>query len=163
MSQTTNTETKVALLEELTAFDESDLAMALHAAKASKRARERTDGSYFLHEFLGEHRKVEDGQATLTLDVKDWMMNPGGILHGGVMAFLCDNTLGMASFLNQQRPGVTVDLNVRYHLPVTSGVITGRGTVVSSGSRINSARSDVFDEAGRLVASATGTFYHVKR
>lgn len=162
MSQTTDTAAREALIAELAAFDESDLEMALYAAKASKRTRERKDRSYFLHEFLGEHRRVEDGQATLTLDVKDWMMNPVNILHGGVMAFLCDNTLGMASYLNQQRPGVTVDLNVRYHLPVTSGVITGRGSVVSSGSRINSARGEVFDDAGRLVASATGTFYHVK-
>lgn len=155
--------TKASLLAELAEFNEVDLEMALRAAKSSKQARGNELGSYFLANFLGERRTVEGGQATLTLGVQDWMMNPGDILHGGVTAFLCDNTLGMASFLQQQRPGVTVDLNVRYHLPVTKGIITGRGEVVSAGSRINSARGEVYDDSGRLVATATGTFYHPKR
>lgn len=160
---TTETHSKEELLAALASFDEADLEMALHAATSSQRARGRQVGSYFLHEFLGEHRRVEADQSMLTLDIKDWMMNPGGILHGGVMAFLCDNTLGMASFMSTGRPGVTVDLNVRYHLPVTKGQIVGRGQVVSSGSRINSARCEVQDEDGRLVATAVGTFYHQKR
>ncbi|MDQ0190705.1 PaaI family thioesterase [Alicyclobacillus cycloheptanicus] len=160
---TTEVTGKENLLAALAEFDEADLQMALHAANAAKRARERKGATYFLHEFLGEHRRVEDDRAVLTIPVRDWMMNPGGILHGGIMAYLCDNTLGMASFLKSTRPGVTVDLNVRYHLPVVSGSITGVGEVVAGGSQINSARCEVHDDQGRIVATAAGTFYHKKR
>lgn len=160
---TTNTNTKDDMLAALAAFAEEDLALALRAAESSRRSRERTLESYFLHEFLGEQRKIENGKPVLSIDVQDWMLNPGAILHGGVTALLCDNTLGMVSYLHQQRPGVTVDLNVRYHLPVRSGLITGTGEVVSAGSSISSARGEVRDAEGRLVATATGTFYHRKR
>jgi uncharacterized protein (TIGR00369 family) len=151
--------TKEELLRKLTEFEQEDLAVALKAAQAAKCAR--TEGLYFLHYFFEEERVEESvGQSLVTIPVTELVMNQAKMLHGGVTAFICDNAMGMASYMEKGRPGVTLDLSVRYHKPGKGARLIARGVVVSAGSRINSARCEVRDEQGTLVATATGSFYH---
>ncbi|MDN4595167.1 PaaI family thioesterase [Polycladomyces subterraneus] len=151
--------TKEELLQKLAEFEQEDLSVALKAAQAAKRAR--TEGFYFLHYFFEEERIEESvGQSLVTIPVTELVMNPAKMLHGGVTAFICDNVMGMASYMEKGRSGVTLDLSVRYHKPGKGARLIARGEVVSAGSRINSARCEVRDEQGSLIATATGSFYH---
>ncbi|MCF8567206.1 PaaI family thioesterase [Alicyclobacillus tolerans] len=153
--------TKEELLEALEQFDSEDLTTALKAAEASRKTRRQ--GAYFLQNFFEETRVQGDERGTeITMPITPLVMNPGHMAHGGVIAFLCDNAMGMASFMEKQRPGVTMDLTVRYHKPLRGSFATARGEVVSSGSRINSTRCECRDETGTLVATATGSFYHFR-
>ncbi|QSO52589.1 PaaI family thioesterase [Alicyclobacillus curvatus] len=154
--------TKDELLNQLGTYTEEDLELALRAADAQKRTRE--EGLYFLHYFLGEDRvKTDDHEASIVMPIAPMVMNPGNMVHGGVTALLCDNAMGMASYLSAQRPGVTLDMSVRYHLPGRGGQLTARGEVVHKGGQINSTRCEVRDDVGRLVATATGSFYHTRK
>ncbi|QSO46167.1 PaaI family thioesterase [Alicyclobacillus mengziensis] len=151
--------TKDELLNRLAKYTEEDLEMALRAADAQKRTRE--EGLYFLHYLLGEDRMNADAkEASIVLPIRPMVMNPVNMVHGGITALLCDNVMGMASYMSAKRPGVTLDLSVRYHLPGRGNQLTARGEVVHAGGQVNSTRCEVRDDVGRLVATATGSFYH---
>lgn len=155
------------LLRMLEQYGVEDLRVALKAAQASRQTR---DGdSYFLHHFLGQSRDFsltadEQGASgsKVSIPISPLWMNQVGMVHGGVTALLCDNAMGMASYLHAQKPGVTLEMSVRYHMPGRGEMLTAEGYVVHAGSQLNSTRSEVRDNLGNLVASATGTFYHRK-
>lgn len=57
----------------------------------------------------------EDQSLTLEFTVQDWMRNPGGNLHGGILTTTMDMTLGMlARYYKQTRKVVTVHLSVNF-------------------------------------------------
>jgi acyl-CoA thioesterase len=148
-----------ALLRELAGFDEDALRAAVQAARAVEATRR--EGFYFLHHFFEEKRDLTDPRRpVLMLPITDRVMNPGQMVHGGVTAFLCDNAMGMASALEKGRPGVTLEMTVRYHKPGRGRCLMATGELVHTGSILNSARCEVRDDQGNLVASASGTFYH---
>ncbi|SFV07134.1 PaaI family thioesterase [Alicyclobacillus macrosporangiidus] len=151
--------TREHLLAQLAQLSDEDLEVALKAGRASEKARQRD--RYFLHHFFAEQRVEDgDGQAAITLPVTDLILNPAKMVHGGVTAFLCDNAMGMASYMEKRRPGVTLEMSVRYHKPGRGRHLVARGEVVAAGALLNSARCEVRDDSGALVATATGTFYH---
>ena len=150
---------KEELLNQLQDFDEAELQVALQAATALRKTK--TEGLYFLHHFLQEDRvQDENNNHGVTIPISPLVMNPINMVHGGVTALLADNAMGFASFMEKQRPGVTLDLNVHYHKPGRGQQLRAIGEIVSVGALFNSMRTEVRDETGILVATATGTFYH---
>ena len=147
------------MLSQLENFDVEELQAALQAATAVRKSK--SGELYFLHHFFQEDR-FEDGIGGygVKIPVTSLVKNPLGMVHGGVTAFLADNAMGFASFMEKRRAGVTLDLSVRYHKPGVGNWLTAVGEVVASGSQINSMRTEVRDETGVLVATANGTFYH---
>ncbi len=85
--------------------------------------------------------------------------NPIGTVHGGYAATLLDSCMGCAVHTTL-KAGVgytTIDLNVTYLRAMTSttGVVTARGEVVTSGRRVATARSTLTDARGKLLATGT--------
>jgi len=150
--------TKDELLHKLSSYCEEDLEVALRAANANQQAQ--TSGLYFLHHFLGEERVVNGDGMGIQIAVDNLVKNPAKMVHGGVTAFLCDDAMGVASYLEKQRPGVTLDLAVRYHRPGMGKMLSAIGEVVAASSQINSTRCEVRDEHNTLIATATASFYH---
>lgn len=150
---------KEELLRQLEDFAEDELEAALRAATALRKTKSKE--LYFLHYFFQEER-IDDKENgfTVKLPIDTFVKNPLGMVHGGVTAFLVDNAMGFASFMEKGRPGVTLDLNIRYHKPGAGKWLVAKGEVVSSGSLMNSMRTEVRDDAAEIVATATGTFYH---
>ena len=103
---------------------------------------------------------VGDGESELRLDLEPHHLNPGGIVHGGVLATLLDGCIGLAlrSKLGMGSDHVTVDLNVHYLSPARSGALHGRGTAVRVGGRMSYGEGELRDDAGTLVAKATASF-----
>ncbi|WP_235587160.1 PaaI family thioesterase [Ferroacidibacillus organovorans] len=155
---------KSELLKALEDYDARDLEIALRAADANRRAR--TGELYFLHHLFEEQfdwgAAAEKGEIEITLPINLLVMNPGKMVHGGVLALLCDNAMGIASHARAMRDGVTVELTVRYHKPARGTKLRAVGRVVSAGSQVNSTQCEIYDDEGQLVTSASGTFYHKK-
>jgi len=84
-----------------------------------------------------------------------------GAVHGGLVCALCDTVAALAVRTTlEARVGYTsIDLNVSYTRSVTtdSGPLRAIGTVVKPGRRVAFSQAEVFDGAGRLVASATSS------
>ncbi|KAM6501049.1 HotDog domain containing protein [Amanita muscaria] len=92
------------------------------------------------------------------VDVSKHMLNGAGMLHGGCVAYLIDNTplvvLGIIHDANGV--GVTQALNVLFHAPATLGTrLTITSTSITFGGRVMSSRCEIVDkDSGRIIASA---------
>ncbi|TRM69198.1 HotDog domain-containing protein [Schizophyllum amplum] len=99
-------------------------------------------------------------EATTVADllVTKHMLNGAGMLHGGCIAYLIDNTplvvLGLVSNVNGV--GVTQGMNIMFHAPAPLGTrLRIVSTSVSLGGRVMTARCEIIDrDSGRSVASA---------
>ncbi|KDR74657.1 hypothetical protein GALMADRAFT_70501 [Galerina marginata CBS 339.88] len=92
------------------------------------------------------------------IEVTKHMLNGAGMLHGGCVAYLIDNTplvvLGLIQNVNGV--GVTQSMNVLFHSPAPQGTcLQIISTSVTLGGRVMSSRCEILDrETGRMIASA---------
>lgn len=106
-----------------------------------------------------ELAEVDEGRAVFTLEPREWHYNQTGGAHGGVHATLLDSAMGCA--VHTRLPAgtwyTTLDISVRYLRPVNvdTGTLRCEGTVVSLGSRIATARGQITDTRGKVLATAT--------
>ncbi|KAE9401943.1 hypothetical protein BT96DRAFT_573579 [Gymnopus androsaceus JB14] len=108
-------------------------------------------------------RKLErqgrlEATTTAEVTVNRYMLNGAGMLHGGCLAYLIDNTplvvLGLVQNVNGV--GVTQALNVLFHSPAPLGTsLRIVSTSVSLGGRVMTSRCEILDnKTGRAIASA---------
>lgn len=99
-----------------------------------------------------------DGKCTATLQVRQHLLNPLGIAHGGVTFALADSTCGGAALSALGSPGlVTQDLQIRYHGPARMGEILAEAEVIHKGKRTITVNCQI-TQNNTLIASVTGTF-----
>ncbi|MFM2149717.1 MAG: hypothetical protein RLZZ187_2023 [Pseudomonadota bacterium] len=114
------------------------------------------------HDLLGL-RLIEwrDGFARVACAVGPQHGNRSGIVHGGVMLSLIDQAAAYAglwcSVPGNIRRAVTLDLDCRFTGQVSKGQIVAEGRVMTRGRNIFFCRTEVFDEAGTLVAFGAST------
>ncbi|KAG1763783.1 HotDog domain-containing protein [Suillus occidentalis] len=86
------------------------------------------------------------------------MLNGAGMLHGGCLAFLIDNTplVALGLIKNINGVGVTQSMNIMFHSPAPVGsCLRIISTSIAMGGRIMSARCEVINnKTGSVVASA---------
>lgn len=80
-----------------------------------------------------------------------------GIAHGGLICTLLDVAMGTAARSKVARPVMTLDMQVSFISP-GRGVLLGEGRVVRAGRSVVFCEAEVRDEAGELVAKASGLF-----
>ena len=99
------------------------------------------------------------GKASATLDVRPELLNPHGVVHGGVLFSIADTLMGAALYTTLA-PGetcATIEIKIHFLQPVIKGKIRCRTRLVHRGSRIAVLESHI--SVGRLqVAQALGTF-----
>jgi len=85
--------------------------------------------------------------------------NPQGMVQGGIIAAMLDDTHGPALFaqLDGTMFPVTVDCAISFIRSARFGQFTGRGRVVSCGKTIAFTEAELFDQAGEMVARGTFT------
>lgn len=104
---------------------------------------------------------VEDGRVRFGTNIGAWQMNTSGVIHGGLVATLCDSALGCAvhTTIPQGLAYTTSELNVNFVRPVppTLDKLYADATTLHSGKRIATAEAKVVDENDTLYAHATTT------
>ncbi|WP_336032701.1 PaaI family thioesterase [Geodermatophilus sp. FMUSA9-8] len=104
---------------------------------------------------------VEEGRVQFSCTVDESVYNPIGAVHGGLVCTLLDSVAGCA--VHTTLPAgvgyTSIELKVTYLRAVTraSGPLTAVGTVVKPGRRVSFAEGQVFDAAGKLVATASSS------
>jgi uncharacterized protein (TIGR00369 family) len=86
-------------------------------------------------------------------------LNPIGVVQGGFLAAMLDDTLGPAlvATLGPGQFAPTTDLHVQFLRPARPGRLTGRGRVVRRGANVAFLAGELLDESGQIVAVATAT------
>jgi len=87
-------------------------------------------------------------------------LNPAGVVQGGLLAAMLDDTLGPAlvATLGPGQFAPTADLHVQFLRPARPGRLVGRGRVVQRGRQLAFLSGELRDDdGGELVAVATAT------
>ena len=89
----------------------------------------------------------------------DSFLNPLGIVQGGFLAAMLDETLGPAliATLGPDQFAPTADLHVQFLRPAKPGRLRGQGRVVRRGRDLAFMSGELVDESGEVVAVATAT------
>lgn len=110
--------------------------------------------------------RLEDLQpdlAVISIDMRDDLRQPSGVLHGGVTATLIDTAMAFAvrTRLEMTEATATIDLTVHYLRPHMTGKFTCTAKVVRAGKRIFTVSADVHGIEGKLIATGLSTYTRV--
>jgi uncharacterized protein (TIGR00369 family) len=106
---------------------------------------------------LGGYDVVGD-KVVVTLPLEQKHLNQLGLVHGGAIATLVDNSMGLAGLVAAQRPLVTVEFKINFVRPARSGTLTATSKVDKLGEHLAFVQCEVTDDGGLLVARAFGTY-----
>jgi uncharacterized protein (TIGR00369 family) len=117
-------------------------------------------GTFFLARLFGLDFAYGDegGDETciVTGTVKDFMFNPQGTLHGGVISFIMDVSMGHL-LRRVSGPGTTLEMKLQFFRPATTGDIRAVGRFLKKGRSINYLESRL-TQNGADLAMATSTW-----
>jgi len=86
-----------------------------------------------------------------------------GVIHGGMITALLDESMGWAVSIHNQKMCVTGALNVKFRKPITPGQkVFVKGFVDEpslQSSKYFSGKGEIIDEKGNVYAEAQGQFY----
>lgn len=104
--------------------------------------------------------KLEVDEAQISIDMRDDLRQPSGVLHGGVTATLIDTAMAFAvrTRLSIAEATATIDLTIHYLRPHITGTFTCTAKVVRAGKRIFTVSADVVNEHGKHIATAVSTY-----
>ena len=122
---------------------------------------ERPYGEFPLREFLGmEVVPATEGHATAHLEVGPEHLNPNDVVHGAVLFALLDTAMGSAamSVLEEGRFATSVDIQIRFVRPATTGRLVAEVEVLKRGRHVIHLDGRVTDDQGTTIATAAGTF-----
>lgn len=130
------------------------------ARRAFEDALARHDqafGQFFLARLLGFEVTYPDDACRVEFAVHDFMFNPQGSMHGGIIALAMDVSMG--HLLNRRRgPGATLEMKVQYLRPVRAGRAVATGRMLRQGGSVAFLESRLVDDDGELAAVATSTW-----
>lgn len=115
----------------------------------------------------GRLETVEDGSLSLSYDVRPEMTNPAGILHGGALSAMLDDTIGMTVYtLGRETFFATVQLHVDFIKAAKQGeTVVARSQLIKAGRQVVHADCSLHNQTGQLLAKASSTLVasHFKR
>ncbi len=105
-----------------------------------------------------------EGRSRCEVTVREELLNPHGVLHGGVLYTMADTGMGGAlySLLDEGELCATVEIKIVYFSAVRAGRMMCDTRVIERRARLAVLESEVYNldgEEERLAAKALGTFY----
>ena len=103
---------------------------------------------------------VDDGTATVELELHPDSLNCWGTPHGGALFTMADVAAGMALLTRRQEVTFTVSSSIEYlSAAAGTGKLTAAGTGEKTGGHKGFSRTDIRDESGRLIAALRTVMY----
>jgi acyl-coenzyme A thioesterase 13 len=114
-------------------------------------------GTFFLARLLGLEITYGTESCTVEMLVADWMFNPQGTLHGGIINTVLDIAMGHL-LKHTAGAGATLQMNTQYLRAIHGGRVRAVSGFTRRGRSICFLEARLTDEAGALAASATSTW-----
>ena len=118
-------------------------------------------GTFFLARLLELEISYADETCTVGLTPAEWMFNPQGSLHGGIISTVLDISMGHLLH-HTAGAGVTLEMKTQYLRPVPDAEIGGPVSCVAGflkrGRSINFLESCMQDRSGKVMAAASSTW-----
>ena len=110
--------------------------------------------------FLGiEFVEAAAGKSLCRLELKDYHMNTGGRVHGGVLTSLADTAAGVAvrSIRPEGKLSATTDLSISFIRPPLGKLLEARAEVIHAGKRLYRTEIAITCDE-KLIAKTNATF-----
>ena len=130
-------------------------------AEAAKTAKQEF-GSFYLSRFLGFKIIYKNDNCFVNFRSKLPMFNPQGTLHGGIIATAMDVSMGHLLY-NTTGAGATLEMNIKYLLPIKEGNVLCEGSFLKPGKTISFLQSHLHRTDGKLAAYASATWIPFKK
>lgn len=124
----------------------------------ARLGKELSDSPSGLGRWLrGTLRNVEKGALTIDFDIREEMTNPIHILHGGALAAIMDEVMGMtAATLDKDTFYTSINLVIDFLSSGKPGeTITARSRIVREGKNIVNTECIITNADGKLLAKGT--------
>ena len=141
-------------VEQMSTVNEAVAREAFEQALATHR---QDFGEFFLIKLYGIDVTYTDEECRMSFEVKDFMHNPQGGLHGGVIAFVLDISMGHLLY-RRSGPGATLEMKVQYLSVARSGRLTCVARFLRHGKSISALRAELVDDKGEMIAYGTSTW-----
>ena len=133
-----------------------DQAKAQAAFERAAAGAQETFGDFFLARLMGLEITYPGEACQVAFDVADFMLNPQGTLHGGMLATALD--IAMGHLINHHAgPGTTLEMKIQYLAPGRTGRVVCRGEALRRGGTWF-LRAEAREAEGTLIAFATSTW-----
>jgi uncharacterized protein (TIGR00369 family) len=118
-------------------------------------------GTFFLARLLGLTIEYDDAkqQTLVRLPYADFLCNPQGSVHGGILATVIDISMGHLCH-RYLSTAVTIEMQTRFFRPITGGC-RAEGRLIRPGRRIVHLESRLYDDDDRLAALGTGSWHRL--
>ena len=110
-----------------------------------------------------EFTELSDEKCVISCPLRPELLNPMGVVHGGLTATLTDVAAGtMALHADRRQRGiVTQSCTIHYLRPAMGSVLRAESRIVRKGHRICVTSVDVLSEDGSLAATAVYEVYYL--
>lgn len=115
-------------------------------------------GTFFLARLLGFEITFPGETCVVSFEVKDFMFNPQGSLHGGLAASALDVSMGHLIHHTTGKAGLTLEMKVTFMRPAMPGRVACTGRFLRRGRSISAMESRMTDADDRLLSMATATW-----
>ncbi len=111
-----------------------------------------------------ELRPVEASLESMSfaMPLREWMLNPAGVIHGGVLATLLDSamTLAVIAHLDRSKIATTTTLTTHFVRPLLAdgSEVRALAQILHCGRTHATARAQITDTKGRLIAHGDAAF-----
>jgi uncharacterized protein (TIGR00369 family) len=139
-----------------------DVDSARKAFETAVREHRPEFGAFFLTRFYGLEITYSAETCVVRLPVHNFMFNPQGSLHGGVIAFALDVSMGHLLKHTFGGPGVTMEMKTQYFVPVRGPHATCEARFLHKGKSTCFMESHMTDADGTLAAASTATWRVLK-
>jgi acyl-CoA thioesterase len=112
---------------------------------------------FFLSKLFGLDYSYTDNTCEIAFEPKNFMFNPQGSLHGGVITTIMDISMGHL-LKKMQGAGVTLEIKVQFIKSLKLGKCKCVGKILKRGRSVAFMVSELFDEDGELCAVASSTW-----
>jgi len=107
--------------------------------------------------------EITKEKVVMSLEMRQKLRQPYGLLHGGATASLIDTAMAFAviTAIGTEEKATTVDLTVQYLRPVTEGKVFCTAKVTRLGKRLLFLSAEVANDKEKLIATALSTYTKV--
>ena len=118
--------------------------------------------NFFLAKFLGLSFEYPDDRCVIRFPVHEYMFNPRGTLHGGVIATVMDISMGHLLKRTMDVAGATLEMKIQFLAPITPPMARCEAQFLRRGGSISFLESRMWNHANELAAVATATWKPAK-
>jgi uncharacterized protein (TIGR00369 family) len=115
-------------------------------------------GTFFIAKLMGLEISYPDDYCLVEFQVADFLFNPQGSYHGGMLATVMDISMGHLINHTVGVPGMTLEMKNQYLRPLIKGPARCEGRFIRQGRSISFLESRIWDGDDKLSAHATSTW-----